>query len=158
VTSEQLIILGFVVLAYTAGWATHALTARRHREDRTAWSGALPARPPRYEWPALVDEVSDALRSDAANDSMLSVQAGGAGLLTELELDLTDWGFTYGVAWARARERWPSAPDEMIAREALRAADAVFGAYAEGSSWKRRAAERPSPVADGLAEAMEPRQ
>jgi O-methyltransferase involved in polyketide biosynthesis len=66
---------------------------------------------------------------------MLSiVGAGGDSLLTERELDLTDWGFAYGVAWARARERDPSLPEDEIAREALRTAEAVFREYTAGTA------------------------
>ena len=81
-------------------------------------------------------------RSDAANEGMFSVvRAKRAASLSELELDLADWGFAYGVAWARARERASGAPDDDVAQQALDAAEQVFRAYADGDDWARRAVE-----------------
>jgi hypothetical protein len=83
--------------------------------------------------------VGAALSSDAANDGMLSVvRENGAAALSELELDLADWGFTYGVAWAQARDRAPGRPDEALAQEALDAAQRVFRAYTGGDDWTQR--------------------
>jgi hypothetical protein len=98
---------------------------------------------PPDERPALSQEVTAALTDDAANESMLSVLKGdhGAGL-SERELDLADWGFAYGVAWARARERRPAEARDAIAQDALRAAGPVFRVYAADASW-----ERPDPPA-----------
>ena len=160
-TREQIIVLGVIVAAFVAGWVVHALTGRREEAaedaptppepasgllelDRAARtyvaslllseSAGTPAAP---QPDGLTKEVGSALRDDAANDSMLSVvEAGEQKLLTERELDLTDWGFAYGVAWARARERDPSLSEDEIAREALRAAEAVFRDYtAENEDW-----------------------
>jgi hypothetical protein len=81
-------------------------------------------------------EVSDALRSDAANRAMRAGISRDRGAdLTDLELDLTDWGFTYGVAWAAAREREGSASDDVVAHEALGVAETVFRAYTDGADW-----------------------
>ena len=92
----------------------------------------------------LTGDVSSALRDDAANDCMLSlVRADHDAALTDRELDLTDWGFAYGVAWARAREQDPSLPEAAIAREALHAAETVFRDYTGG------AAEWPAGEANG---------
>jgi hypothetical protein len=89
----------------------------------------------------LTEEVSAALQDDAANEHMLSVMDRDRGTaLSERELDLTDWGFAYGVAWARARERGSSEAGDMIAREALQVAETVFRAYAAEAEW---AAETP---------------
>jgi hypothetical protein len=159
VTREQIIVLGFIVAGFVAGWAVRALMAwwdreRRATQDELARIAHGPARPdperPTTEPAApaelpLTQEVGDALRRDAANDSMLSVvPSDGEPPLTEVELDLTDWGFTYGVAWARARERRPEAPDETVADEALRAAESVFRAYTGDGDWARRIDERHS--------------
>jgi hypothetical protein len=62
--------------------------------------------------------------------------------LTDIELDLADWGFTYGVAWALAREDDERDSDEAIAEEALRIAEAVFRDYMDGADWKRRLDDR----------------
>jgi hypothetical protein len=84
----------------------------------------------------LAQEVSAALQDDAANECMLSVMDGERDTaLSERELDLTDWGFAYGVAWARARERGSSEAGDMIAREALQVAETVFRAYAAEAEW-----------------------
>jgi hypothetical protein len=85
---------------------------------------------------ALAAEVSAALRDDAANECMLSaVDARRGAALSERELDLTDWGFAYGVAWARAHEQTSNAADDTVARAALQAAELVFRAYAAEAEW-----------------------
>ena len=76
---------------------------------------------------------------------MLSVvRADQDAALSELELDLADWGFTYGVAWARAREREPTGPDDAVAAEALEAAERVFREYTAGDQLDP--ARRPGPL------------
>ena len=91
----------------------------------------------------LADEVSAALKDDVANECMLSVMHGRNGAaLSERELDLTDWGFAYGVAWARARERDPGEAGETVARQALGVAEAVFRAYAADADWARGSDEK----------------
>jgi hypothetical protein len=146
-TKEQLIVFGFVAAAFLAGWLASLVIRRR---SRPAADRSLPPVPPppriepitapaRAATPPLVEEVGAALRSDAANDGMLSVVRSDAdAALSELELDLADWGFTYGVAWARARERAPAGLDETVAQEALDAAQQVFRAYTGGDDWTRR--------------------
>jgi hypothetical protein len=156
VTREQIIVIGFIVAAFLAGWIASLVIRRRARvADKDAWL------PPRYsveartapaaagaqgmspaESPPLAEEVGQALRSDAANDGMLSVvRADQDAALSALELDLADWGFTYGVAWARAREREPTGPDDAVAAEALEAAERVFRAYTAGDDWTQRAVQ-----------------
>lgn len=85
----------------------------------------------------VVGDVSAALRDDAANASMLSgmFERDGERDLSDRELDLADWGFAYGVAWARARARDPDRDEDVIARTALRAAEPVFRAYAGEGGW-----------------------
>jgi hypothetical protein len=84
----------------------------------------------------LAEEVSAALQDDAANDCMVSALDGRREpALSERELDVADWGFAYGVAWARVRERGPAEQPDQVAREALQAAQAVFSSYAAGSDW-----------------------
>jgi hypothetical protein len=142
VTREQIIVLGFIAAAFVAGWLVHALTGERD-PDPTVSSRLAAMLEEHSDQPArtrsLSDEVSDALRSDAANDTMLGAVTGNReAALTALELDLADWGFTYGVAWARARERAPGDADEAIAREGLDAAETVFRAYTGEADWTRR--------------------
>jgi hypothetical protein len=143
-TTEQIIVIGFIAAAFLAGWIASLVTRRR---GRTAEDPPRPRHtvepvtgPP--QTPPLAEEVSQALRSDTANDGMLSVvRADQDAALSELELDLADWGFTYGVAWARAREREPAGPDDAVAAEALEAAERVFRAYTAGDDWTQRAVE-----------------
>ena len=141
-TNEQIIVIGFIVAAFLAGWIASLVVRRRAR----ATDVPLPLRhnveavTAAAEAPPLAEEVGQALRSDTANDGMLSVvRADQDAALSELELDLADWGFTYGVAWARAREREPAGPDDAVAAEALEAAERVFRAYTAGDDWTQRA-------------------
>jgi hypothetical protein len=155
-TKEQIIVFGFVVAAFGAGWIVSFITRRRAAAD-----DGLPLPPPprhtlepittsaRAASPPLTDEVGEALQSDAANEGMLSVVRAEGDGLTELELDLADWGFTYGVAWARARERAPSGADDAVAAEALDAAQQVFKAYTAGDDWTQRAEPRNGDGPDG---------
>jgi hypothetical protein len=155
-TKEQIIVIGFIAAAFLAGWIASLVTRRRARsagDDNwlplrysvEAVTAPAPARAQGTggaESPPLAEEVGQALRSDAANDGMLSVvRADQDAALSELELDLADWGFTYGVAWARAREREPAGPDDAVAAEALEAAERVFRAYTAGDDWTQRAVQ-----------------
>jgi hypothetical protein len=144
-----MIVFGFVAAAFLAGWIASFVTRRRarSREDLLPQVPTVErvtaARPD--EVAPLADEVGQALRSDAANERMLSVvRAEREASLSELELDLADWGFTYGVAWARARERAPGGPDDDVAQQALDAAEQVFRAYTDGDDWTQRAVENRS--------------
>src|SRR5438067_12062763 len=84
----------------------------------------------------LAEEVSAALQDDSANEGMVSALDGRRDQsLSERELDVADWGFAYGVAWARARERVPAESEDAVAREALRVAEAVFSSYAAEADW-----------------------
>ena len=144
-TREQLIVFGFVAAAFLAGWIASLVTRRRARSREDVLPQMPPVEPvsaPRDEAAPLTEEVGQALRSDAANEGMLSVvRAERDASLSELELDLADWGFTYGVAWARARERAPGGPDDAVAQEALDAAEQVFRAYTDGDDWTQRAVQ-----------------
>ena len=89
----------------------------------------------------LVEIVSRALRNDAAYDGMLEPIAPGdaeAARLSELELDIGDWGFAYGVAWAVARGQDPQESDESVAARALDAALQVFRIYCGSEGWEER--------------------
>ena len=136
-------MIGFIVAAFLAGWIASLVTRRRARtygDLQPPFREAEPVTPAAHPDAPLAEEVGEALSSDAANEGMLSVlRAERDAGLSELELDLADWGFTYGVAWARARERAPGGPDEALAREALDAAERVFRAYTAGDDWTERA-------------------
>jgi hypothetical protein len=141
-----MIVFGFVAAAFLAGWIASFVTRRRARSREEVLPPAPTVEPVAAARPdegaPLTEEVGQALRSDAANDGMLSVvRAERDASLSELELDLADWGFTYGVAWARARERAPGGPDDVVAQEALDAAEQVFRAYTDGNDWTQRAVQ-----------------
>jgi hypothetical protein len=143
-STEQIIVIGFVVAAFLAGWIASLVTRRRARAaaDPPPARQTVEAVTAPGQTPPLAEEVGQALRSDTANDGMLSVvRAEQDAALSELELDLADWGFTYGVAWARAREREPAGPDDAVAAEALEAAERVFRAYTAGDDWTQRAVQ-----------------
>jgi hypothetical protein len=154
VTREQLIVLGFIAAAFVVGWATRALTGDREQPrpaEGGARNGGSPG--PAATWsngmapggrsePGLAKEVSDALRSDLANRRMLDAVSPDRSALTDLELDLADWGFTYGVAWARASERASGGRGDKVARDALSAAEDVFRDYTDGADWTEAVSER----------------
>ena len=56
--------------------------------------------------------------------------------MSDLELDLADWGFTYGVAWAVARAQDPHESDDSVAERALAAAREVFRLYCGQEGWE----------------------
>jgi hypothetical protein len=67
---------------------------------------------------------------------------GSPALLSPVECDLNDWGFTYGVAWAAAKQRHPDEPDERVAERALGAARSVFNDYCADEDWSGGLGER----------------
>lgn len=171
-TTEQGIVLGVLAAAFVVGWILRALIARADRRTPTPApaSADLEAPDPALEQsrhaleqaivdfvtrltasrstptgrPApLVDEVSAALEDDEANESM--IDGYDANGLTERELDLADWGFVYGVAWARVRERRPGDPADAVARYARRAAESVFREYTAEASGARPARPQEDP-------------
>jgi hypothetical protein len=106
--------------------------ARREAPDE----GRAPTESPE----PLTEMVARALTDDAAQDGVLSVMppardTSPGGVLTPLEQDLADWGYTYGVAWANARARYPDESDEVVAQRALAAAREVFAQYMGDANW-----------------------
>ena len=89
----------------------------------------------------LVDIVARVLDNDVAHDGLLRpmLDSGRVGELSEFELDLGDWGFTYGVAWAIARTQNPDESDHSVAERALVAAGEVFREYCIGGEQLRAA-------------------
>jgi membrane protein len=100
----------------------------------------------------LAHAVATALRDDTAHRHMWSILPGGAreapALLSDLECDLNDWGFAYGVAWATARARYPLEGEEVVAARAREAAETVFREYCDGDDWSERLAERRAGLAE----------
>ena len=57
---------------------------------------------------------SAALRNATAQGRMMSVLGARAAGLSDREIDMMDWGFAFGVAWAVARGQDPAAPEELV--------------------------------------------
>ena len=131
-------------VALLLGVRLHALKFAPTLEAVTAGDAIALERPSEVpDEDALFHAVSQALQSDVAHDTMLGPiaprgEGGEASRLSELELDLSDWGFTYGVAWAKARAQDPVAPDGVVADRALRAAQRVFRHYCGDPDWQER--------------------
>jgi uncharacterized BrkB/YihY/UPF0761 family membrane protein len=93
----------------------------------------------------LVVAPSAALRNVTAQGRMMSILGPQAHGMSDREVDMMDWGFAYGVAWAVARGQDQDAPEEVVSERALHATQAVFQAY-RGSftpaTTELRAAER----------------
>ncbi|MGH2980291.1 MAG: hypothetical protein ACRDLQ_11760 [Solirubrobacterales bacterium] len=77
----------------------------------------------------LVVAPSAALRNVTAQGRMMSVLGARATGMSGREIDLMDWGFAFGVAWAVAREQDPAATEEVVSARAMHATQAVFQAY-----------------------------
>jgi len=105
---------------------------------------ATPARPQRSPTADRVDLVvapSAALRNATAQGRMMSVLGARAAGLSDREIEMMDWGFAFGVAWAVARGQDPAAPDELVSMRALDVTQAVYDAY-RGSPAPAQALER----------------
>jgi membrane protein len=117
--------------------------------------------PPLTREQDLVRVVGRALQNDVAHDGMLSpvaVAEEETVRLSDLELDLADWAFTYGVAWAAARAQDAKASDDAIATRALAAAREVFRLYCGHEGWEeeiRRQIRRRRPDPDLVIEQIE---
>jgi hypothetical protein len=96
---------------------------------------AMDGRPtPARNTEELIDVVGRALENDVAHRGLVRplLNGGQAARLSDFELDLGDWGFTYGLAWAAARAQDPDEPDHSVAARALEAAAEVFRVYCDG--------------------------
>ena len=138
----------FSLLYYAAPRLRSSSPPRRSAADAPA---ATPA-PPRSDIGERVDLVvvpSAALRNSNAQGRMLSALGARAGGLAEHEVDMMDWGFAYGVAWAVARSQDPGAREEVLSERALHATQAVYEAYRGSSTPAARQASAPQPDAHG---------
>ena len=81
----------------------------------------------------LVVAPSAALRNATAQGRMMSALGARAADLSDREIEMMDWGFAFGVAWAVARGQDPAAPEELVSIRALDVTQAVYDAY-RGSS------------------------
>lgn len=147
-SSDQTSVAVVAGIVFAAGlWITNGIVLRGVRLS----SQASP------EIDELVQVVTRALQDDAAHDSLLSPVSDNEEAeprLSALELDLSDWGFTYGVAWAVARAQDPYEPDDSVAQRALDAAQEVFHTYCGTDDWAERI-DRESP-SDAPAPARSP--
>jgi hypothetical protein len=89
----------------------------------------------------LVVAPSAALRNASAQGRMMSALGARAAELSDREIEMMDWGFAFGVAWAVARGQDPAAPEELVSIRALDVTQAVYGAY-RGSFAPAQAVER----------------
>ena len=139
-SSDQTSVAVVAGIVFAAGlWITNGIVLRGVRLS----SQASP------EIDELVQVVTRALQDDAAHGSLLSPVSDNEEAeprLSALELDLSDWGFTYGVAWAVARAQDRYEPDESVAQRALAAAQEVFHTYCGTDDWAERIG-RASPSA-----------
>jgi hypothetical protein len=90
---------------------------------------AEPERSPIADQVDLVVAPSAALRNSTAQGRMMSVLGPRAAVLSDREVDMMDWGFAFGVAWAVARGQDPAAPEELVSLRALDVTQAVYDAY-----------------------------
>jgi hypothetical protein len=136
--SNLVVLLGVRLNALAVGHPAAAPVAEP--PGRTA----VPAAPTR-DRAKLFRAVSAALQNDEAHAGKLAPIAADeeqAARLGDLELDLLDWGFTYGAAWALARAQDPDEPDRSVADRALRAAREVFRLYCGEDDWEARIGDR----------------
>ena len=84
---------------------------------------------------------SAALRNPTAQGRMMSALGARAAELSDREIEMMDWGFAFGVAWAVARGQDPEAPEELVSMRALDVTQAVFDGY-RGSPAPAQAVER----------------
>ena len=80
---------------------------------------------------------------------MMSALGARAGGLADHEIDMMDWGFAYGVAWAVARSQDPGAREDVVSERALQATQAVYEAYRGSSTPAARQSSAPQPDAHG---------
>ena len=99
------------------------------RGERVRVTPADPPQSPIADRVDLVVAPSAALRNSTAQGRMMSVLGARAGRLSDREVEMMDWGFAFGVAWAVAREQDPAAPEELVSLRALDVTQAVYDAY-----------------------------
>ena len=115
--------------------------ARAGRARPPAGTGAGAVQSPIADQVDLVVAPSAALRNATAQGRMMSVLGPRAAELSDREIEMMDWGFAFGVAWAVARDQDPAAPEELVSIRALDVTQAVYDAY-RGSSAPAQAVER----------------
>lgn len=127
---------GAVAALCAALWASHLALLRHVRV-----APAQPRQSPIANRVDLVVAPSAALRNATAQGRMMSVFGARAAGLSDREIEMMDWGFAFGVAWAVARGQDPAASEELVSMRALDVTQAVYDAY-RGSPAPAQALER----------------
>jgi hypothetical protein len=133
--SSYWLLVALAVLGAGLG-ASHLALLRRVRV-----APIHPSRSPIADRVDLLVAPSAALRNSTAQGRMMSVLGPRAGGLSDREVEMMDWGFAFGVAWAVARGQDPAAPEELVSLRALDVTQAVYDAY-RGTPTPAHALER----------------
>lgn len=134
----------WLALFYTLYFAMPSMRSTRNEKRARFVVDPPPVEPVRSspEGAELERIARVALADETAHRNMWSTLPGGPdvapSVLSPIECDLNDWGFTYGVAWAAAKSQYPLESDERVAQRALEAAQAVFSDYCAGEEWSER--------------------
>ena len=84
----------------------------------------------------LHDRVYHLVSAEKSPQDKLDFRGESVG---EFELDMRDWGFTYGVAYGIARGEDPYEPEELVRDRAIEAARLAWQRWAGASSPSRKA-------------------
>jgi hypothetical protein len=134
-------LLTWLTLLSVLQYLTPNLRIRAMAARARPSAGADAVRSPITDRVDLVVAPSAALRNATAQGRMMSALGARAAELSDREIEMMDWGFAFGVAWAVARGQDPAAPEELVSIRALDVTQAVYGAY-RGSSAPAQALER----------------
>jgi hypothetical protein len=136
-----IVLLMWLTLLSLLHHATPSLRIRARGRGARSAADVAPVRSPIAERVDLVVAPSAALRNATAQGRMMSALGARAADLSDREIEMMDWGFAFGVAWAVARGQDPAAPEELVSIRALDVTQAVYDAY-RGSSAPAQALER----------------
>jgi hypothetical protein len=127
------VLVTLMTLLSLAQYLTPRLHIRAMAARARPAAGRAAVRSPIADRVDLVVAPSAALRNATAQGRMMSALGARAAELSDREIEMMDWGFAFGVAWAVARGQDPAAADEVVSIRALDVTQAVYGAY-RGSS------------------------
>jgi len=136
-----IVLLMWLTLLSLLHHATPNLRMRAIGSGARPPAGAAAVRSPIADRVDLLVAPSAALRNATAQGRMMSALGPRAAELSDREIEMMDWGFAFGVAWAVARGQDPAAPEELVSIRALDVTQAVYDAY-RGSSAPAQAFER----------------
>jgi hypothetical protein len=124
-----IVLLMWLTLLSLLHHATPNLHIRAMAGRARSPAGAAAVRSPIVDQIDLVVAPSAALRNATAQGRMMSALGARAAELSDREIEMMDWGFAFGVAWAVARGQDPAAPEELVSIRALDVTQAVYDAY-----------------------------